>query len=70
VNATLAPWLANASAIALPIPFEAPVTKAVFPSNNFMDLAILGNSATKIRKNISQNQWMPDNDFISEFWSN
>ena len=36
VNATLAPCSANLSATALPIPREAPVINAVFPSNNFI----------------------------------
>ena len=33
VAITLAPILAHAMAIALPIPDEAPVTRMVFPSN-------------------------------------
>ncbi len=36
MKATLAPCSANFSAILRPMPFEAPVMRAVFPSNNFI----------------------------------
>ena len=41
VKAIFAPCLANARATAFPIPLEAPVISAVFPSNNFIITVLL-----------------------------